>query len=42
MVGPLVGNRVFETLGSFPLWIGCFVLGAISAVMMLKLKSNQK
>ena len=42
MVGPLVGNRVFETLGSFPLWIGCFGLGLISALMMLKLKSKQK
>lgn len=42
MVGPLVGNRVFETLGSFPLWIGCFALGLISALMMLKLKTKQK
>ena len=42
MVGPLVGNRVFETLGSFPLWIGCFGLELISALMMLKLKSKQK
>jgi len=42
MVGPLVGNRVFETLGSYPLWIGCFALGLISALMMLKLKTKQK
>ncbi|MGB5896093.1 MAG: MFS transporter [Ignavibacteriaceae bacterium] len=40
MVGPLVGNRVFENFGSFSLWIGCFVLGLISALMMIRLKKD--
>ena len=42
MIGPWLGAEVLESLGSFILWTGCFVLGAISAVMMLILKSKQK
>jgi len=37
MIGPWLGAEVLEHIGSFSLWTGCFVLGAISALMMLKL-----
>lgn len=40
MVGPWLGAEVLEQFGSFQLWIGCLVLGLISAVMMLRLKSK--
>lgn len=38
MVGPWLGAEMLEQFGSFSLWIGCFVLGLISTLMMLKLK----
>ncbi|MFC2119762.1 MDR family MFS transporter [Bacteroidota bacterium] len=38
MIGPWLGTEVLDSLGSFILWTGCFVLGALSAVMMLLLK----
>jgi len=37
MIGPWLGAQVLEHIGSFSLWTGCFALGAISALMMLKL-----
>ncbi|MCH7773189.1 MAG: MFS transporter [Bacteroidetes bacterium] len=37
MIGPWLGAEVLEHIGSFSLWTGCFALGAISALMMLKL-----
>jgi hypothetical protein len=37
MIGPWLGTETLDSLGSFILWTGCFVLGAISAVMMLLL-----
>ncbi|MFI5237241.1 MAG: MFS transporter [Ignavibacteriales bacterium] len=40
MVGPWLGAEVLEQSGSFNLWIGCLVLGLISAVMMLKLRRS--
>ena len=39
MVGPWLGATVLDHYGSFILWIGCGVLGLISTVMMLRLKS---
>jgi MFS family permease len=41
MIGPWLGAEVLDSLGSFILWTGCLVLGAISAVMMLLLKKNK-
>jgi len=41
MIGPWLGTEVLDSLGSFVLWTGCFVLGVLSAVMMLILKSKQ-
>ncbi|MCH6575723.1 MAG: hypothetical protein IH795_11080, partial [Bacteroidetes bacterium] len=38
MIGPWLGTQVLDSRGSFILWTGCFVLGAMSAVMMLILK----
>ena len=38
MVGPWLGAEALEQYGSFTLWIGCLVLGLISAVMMSKLR----
>jgi len=37
MKPPWLRAEVLEHIGSFILWPGCFVLGAISALMMLKL-----
>ena len=42
MIGPWLGAEILDSLGSFILWTGCFVLGTISAVMMLILKSKQR
>ena len=38
MIGPWMGTEILENFGSFALWIGCFLFGLISALMMLKLK----
>ena len=38
MVGPWLGAEVLEQFGSFYLWIGCFVFGLISTVLMMRLK----
>lgn len=38
MIGPWMGTEVLENFGSFTLWVGCFVFGLISALMMLNLK----
>jgi MFS family permease len=38
MVGPWLGAEVLEQFGSFYLWIGCFVFGLISTILMLKMK----
>lgn len=37
MIGPWLGAQILEHIGSFSLWTGCLALGAISALMMLKL-----
>lgn len=42
MVGPWLGAEALEQFGPFSLWVGCFVLGLISTVMMLKLKEEKK
>lgn len=39
MVGPWLGTVVYEQFGSVILWIGCFVFGLISALMMTRLKN---
>jgi len=41
MVGPWLGAEALEQFGSFNLWLGCFVLGLISTLMMLKLKTEK-
>jgi MFS family permease len=38
MVGPWLGAEVLEQFGSFYLWLGCFVFGLISAILMLRMK----
>ena len=38
MIGPWLGTEVLDSLGSLILWTGCFALGLISAIMMLKLR----
>jgi len=38
MVGPWLGAEALEQFGSFYLWIGCFVFGLISTILMLKMK----
>jgi MFS family permease len=38
MVGPWLGAVVLEQFGSFSLWLGCFLFGLVSTVMMLRLK----
>lgn len=38
-LGPWLGTVIFEEFGSFTLWIGTFMFGLISTIMMLKLKS---
>jgi len=38
MVGPWLGAEVLEQFGSFYLWLGCFVFGLISTILMLKMK----
>lgn len=38
MVGPWLGAEVLEQFGSFSLWLGCFLFGLVSMVMMLRLK----
>jgi len=40
MAGPWLGTLVLENFGSFTLWIGAFVLGLFSTLMMLKLKEK--
>jgi MFS family permease len=42
MVGPWLGTTVLEHSGSFAVWSGCLGLGILSALMMFKLKSEQK
>ena len=42
MVGPWLGAEMLEQFGPFSLWIGCFVLGLISTLMMLKLREEKK
>jgi len=38
MVGPWLGAEVLEQFGSFYLWLGCFMFGLISVVLMLRMK----
>jgi MFS family permease len=38
MIGPWLGTEVLDSLGSLILWTGCFALGLISVIMMLKLR----
>jgi predicted MFS family arabinose efflux permease len=38
MVGPWLGTEILEHFGSFNLWIFTFLLGALSAFMMLKIR----
>jgi len=38
MVGPWLGAEVLEQFGSIYLWLGCFVFGLISVVLMLRMK----
>ena len=42
LLAPAIGTWVFESLGSFNLWIGTFILGMASAVMILLVKNNYK
>ena len=41
MIGPWLGTETLDSLGSFILWTGCFVLGVLSAVMMLLLRRKK-
>lgn len=41
MIGPLLGTVVLEDFGAAVLWSGTFLLGMLTAAMMLKLKSNK-
>lgn len=38
MIGPLMGTAALDYFGSFTVWVGCFVFGLFSALMMFKLK----
>jgi MFS family permease len=40
-VAPWLGTETLERLGSKTLWIACFVVGCLSAAMMLMLQSKQ-
>jgi len=40
ILGPLLGTKVLEDFGSDILWSLIFILGIVSAVLMLKLKSK--
>jgi len=41
MVGPWLGAEALDHFGSLSLWLGCFVLGMISAFMLFRLKGEQ-
>ncbi len=42
ILGPLLGTKVLENFGSDILWSLIFILGVVSAVLMIKLKDNKK
>lgn len=42
MVGPWLGTEALEYFGSVALWLGCGVLGLISAVMFVKIKEPKQ
>jgi MFS family permease len=41
MIGPLLGTVILEEFGATVVWIGTFLLGMLTAAMMLKLKSKK-
>ncbi|UCH65406.1 MAG: MFS transporter [Ignavibacterium sp.] len=41
MIGPLLGTIVLEEFGATVVWTGTFILGMITAAMMLNLKSKK-
>ena len=41
MIGPLLGTIIYGDLGATVLWTGMFLLGMLTAAMMLKLKSEK-
>lgn len=40
ILAPFIGTNVYESFGSGTLWIGTFIFGMISTVMMLKLRQH--
>jgi hypothetical protein len=41
MIGPLLGTIVLEEFGAIVVWAGTFILGMITAAMMLNLKNKK-
>lgn len=41
MVGPWLGAEALDHFGSLSLWLGCFVLGMISTIMLFRLREKK-